>query len=174
MINKVIGKYRCDICGKTKNNLFIKKGTGNLECVDCDKDLDDYVNSLELSLVDKSEEYYNELMVDIYYNYLIEDAELFYSILSENGMDYLEMFIDGDIMKRDLLMYQYNDNDFIEYMRSVALTFKDTVTDDDFSEMSLKWINRYLELRQRKVEEDEMDMWRLESDLDVSELYIVK
>lgn len=174
MINKLIGNYTCDKCKEMKNNLFIKKGTGGIVCVDCNTNLDEYVNNFELSLVDKSEEYYNELIVDIYYNYLIEDAHLFYSILSENGLDYIEMFIDGDVMKRDKLMYQSNENDFIEYMRSVALSFKDMVTDEDFAEMALKWVNRYLELRDRKIGEDEMQYWRLESDLDVSELYIVK
>lgn len=169
MINNLVGEYTCDNCGKHRRTVFIKKGNGNIECVDCESDWE--IEEFNLVTIDKKDSHFNSLLIRVYYEYLVEDMDLFYKIISGNDVDFVEMFVDGGTLRRDALMFYNNDYDFVEYMRTLALTFRETITDDMFDDLSLKWIKRYLELRERVVDDDTKEMWYLESDIDVSQLY---
>lgn len=169
MINNLIGEYTCDLCGRHRKSVFIKKGTGNIECVDCNSEIP--IEEFELITIDKKDSHFKNLLIRVYYEYLVEDMDLFYKIISGNDADFVEMFLDGGTLRRDSLMYYNNEYEFVEYMRTLALTFRETITDDMFDEVSLKWVKRYLKLREGKIDEDTKEIWYLESDIDVSQLY---
>lgn len=165
----MLGEFRCDNCGVKRRNVFVKRGTGLIECLDCDKESP--VKGIDLVEIDKEDTHFKDLLLRVYYEYLVEDIDLFYKIISGNDVDFLEMFLDGGTLKRDVLMYYNNDYEFIEYMRTLAITFRETITDDMFDDVSLKWIKRYLELREREIDDETKGVWYLESDIDVSQLY---
>lgn len=175
MINLEIGQYRCARCERYVHNVFEKKSNGTVVCVDCTKDIEAVVGSLELQEVNEIDDYFYQLRTDIYFNYLLEDIDIFYPHTEENTTNYLERFVDseGSIIQ-EKLMFQNNTHEQVEYLRFIALEFRDTIADKEFGELSLLWINRYISLRERTVTEEEYEEWLLESDLDKRQLYAIK
>lgn len=171
MLNVIEGSYRCDTCGKYLENVFIKKGTGEVECMDCDSPIP--LKKRKLERIEEGDRRYSNVLINVYYEYLLEDIELFYSLLYDSEDSYYSLFMEGGTIKVNVIMYQGNPKEFIEYMRTIALMFRDTITDNIFDELSLKWIRRYLELRERKIDEDEIKLWYLESSIEVNQMEIV-
>lgn len=160
-----VTKNKCIRCNKVYNGEFIKRSDGYYQCIDCDNPI--YIEQAELIKTSLDDSDYRSLLANIYFNYLDEDISLFYRFLGEDDSEFMDLFINDNVLNYDMLFYQWNDFKFVEYMRTVALEFREYMTKDFYKNLSMKWVKRYLSLRMNKISEEEMKTWYLESELEL-------
>lgn len=155
----------CSRCNKYYRGEFKKLNDGGYCCVECDNA--NYVEIGELVQTSFSDSDFKRSLANIYFNYLDEDVNIFYRFLGEDDSEFMSLFIEDDVLNHDMLFFQWNDFKFVEYMRTVALEFRNYLTKEFYKDLSLKWVKRYLSLRLNKLTEEEMQTWYLESELEL-------